>query len=305
MSAAKTGSKKNFSLQKSWKSNSWSVRILRGWLGFTFIFAGWNKASDSGFLNSHSAHYIGRQLNALIPSSPISKILIHMVEHAQFIGWGTIIAEFVVGFATLIGVMGELFAFVGFSLSLVLWLSVTWNVTPYFLGSDTAYMVLWAALGFGLWSEKRKAGSRAPVTSIVTNIFQRREFLQTVGIGAMSLVAVGVASRFQHKLPAAKSGPAEIVTLDALPIGASYNFIAKDGTQAVLFRTTSGVYAYSRTCTHQGCIVDYNGATKLLQCPCHGAQYDPTQSAKVVGGPAPAPLAKINVAIRGQQVVEI
>jgi Rieske Fe-S protein len=139
----------------------------------------------------------------------------------------------------------------------------------------------------------------------VTDIFQRREFLRSVGVGVVSLISIGVASRFQHKLPSPTSGAQEIVTLDALPIGANYNFIAKDGTQAVLFRTQSGVYAYSRICTHQGCTVNYDSATKLLQCPCHGAEYDPTQSAKVVGGPAPTPLAKINVAIRGQQVVEI
>jgi nitrite reductase/ring-hydroxylating ferredoxin subunit/uncharacterized membrane protein YphA (DoxX/SURF4 family) len=292
-------------ITNSWKNNSWSIRILRLWLGVTFVYAGWNKASDSGFLNPHSTHYIGAQLNSLAASSPVGHILARLVEHAQFIGWVTMLGEFVVGFATLLGILGELAALIGFGISLGLWISVTWSVTPYFLGSDTAYMALWAALGFGLWAEKRKAGSHKKITSLVTDVFQRREFFRALGVGITSVAAIAISSKFQKSAPAAAKGAMDIANLDALPIGSSMKFTAKDGSPALLFRTAAGVFAYSRVCTHQGCWVDYDSASHLLQCPCHGAQYDPANDAKVVGGPAPAPLPKINVAIKGQQIVQL
>lgn len=52
-----------------------------------------------------------------------------------------------------------------------------------------------------------------------------------------------------------------------------------------------GVVAYSSMCTHQGCPAKEIGSIgqgkgKII-CTCHGSQYDPSDNAKVVGGPAP------------------
>ena len=45
-------------------------------------------------------------------------------------------------------------------------------------------------------------------------------------------------------------------------------------------------------------------SAKQLQCPCHGAQFDPFNGARVLAGPAPTPLAPIKVKISGDWVVE-
>jgi thiosulfate dehydrogenase (quinone) large subunit len=50
-------------------------------------------------------------------------------------------------------------------------------------------------------------------------------------------------------------------------------------------------------CTHAGCTVEYDPQSKLLVCPCHGAEYDPTHDAQVVAGPAPSPLTKLLITI--------
>jgi thiosulfate dehydrogenase (quinone) large subunit len=57
------------------------------------------------------------------------------------------------------------------------------------------------------------------------------------------------------------------------------------------------VAAYSRSCTHAGCLVDFDSGPGLLVCPCHGAEFDPARGAQVVAGPAPTPLASVPVTV--------
>lgn len=69
--------------------------------------------------------------------------------------------------------------------------------------------------------------------------------------------------------------------------------------------------AFSRICTHQGCIVGLNKNTEALAvaynyrtqepalaCPCHFSVYLPTEAGKAVSGPAVKPLARIQLDIQ-------
>jgi rieske iron-sulfur protein len=59
-------------------------------------------------------------------------------------------------------------------------------------------------------------------------------------------------------------------------------------------RSVNGLVAYSGVCSHTGCdVTDWNGEFKRFQCPCHESQFDPSNGAKVVGGPAPWQLAAL------------
>ena len=59
-------------------------------------------------------------------------------------------------------------------------------------------------------------------------------------------------------------------------------------------RSANGLVAYSGVCSHTGCdVTDWNDEFKRFQCPCHESQFDPTNGAKVVGGPAPWQLAAL------------
>jgi thiosulfate dehydrogenase [quinone] large subunit len=289
------------SIRKTWQNQSVATRIIRLWLGVTWVYGGWNKATDAGFLNAASPHYIGAQLNGYLTTSPIHSILQHMIEHATLIGWGVMISEFAIGIATLSGVALELAALGGFGMSIILWLSASWTVKPYFLGSDTAYAVLWLAL-FLLVRQNFK-GHRG-IKSLIPNLSDRREVFRLVSVGIVAVGAALAGGKMRTNNPTPEAGTA-IATLAELPIGATKNFTAADGSAAVLFRSKAGVFAYSRICTHQGCMVNYDAGSNTLLCPCHGAAFDPTKDAAVVSGPAPAPLAKIKVAIKGNSIVQI
>jgi Rieske Fe-S protein len=79
---------------------------------------------------------------------------------------------------------------------------------------------------------------------------------------------------------------------------------ASTGEQAVLLRLEGGQFAaYSAICTHQQCIVAYDGAEGTLECPCHGSIFDPANGAEVVSGPARKPLPEIPVRVEGGEVV--
>jgi rieske iron-sulfur protein len=59
-------------------------------------------------------------------------------------------------------------------------------------------------------------------------------------------------------------------------------------------RAVDGVVAYSGVCTHTGCdVTDWHDDIHQFQCPCHESQFDPSDGARVVGGPAPWPLAAL------------
>ena len=63
-------------------------------------------------------------------------------------------------------------------------------------------------------------------------------------------------------------------------------------------RAADGVVAYSGVCTHTGCdVTDWYGDVLRFKCPCHESEFDPADSARVVGGPAPWPLAALPLTV--------
>jgi thiosulfate dehydrogenase (quinone) large subunit len=102
--------------------------------------------------------------------------------------------------------------------------------------------------------------------------------------------------------PAASASPhvsgTPIAKLSSIPVGGAIGFDGPGNTPAALVRLgRNDVVAYSRVCTHAGCLVGYDQSQRILYCPCHGAEYDPARGAEVIGGPAPRPLPEITVKI--------
>ncbi|MDO0823333.1 ubiquinol-cytochrome c reductase iron-sulfur subunit [Desulfosporosinus nitroreducens] len=64
-----------------------------------------------------------------------------------------------------------------------------------------------------------------------------------------------------------------------------------DGAPAMLFKREGEMIAFSRVCTHLGCIVLWNAEGQQFECPCHGGIFN--ANGDVVEGPPPKPLLKL------------
>ena len=69
--------------------------------------------------------------------------------------------------------------------------------------------------------------------------------------------------------------------------------------RVALFKDDTGLYALSLVCTHLGCTVTI--APEAISCPCHGSRFD--RRGKVLTGPAERALGRLDVELRGEEVV--
>ena len=60
--------------------------------------------------------------------------------------------------------------------------------------------------------------------------------------------------------------------------------------------TVAGYAAYSKVCTHAGCMVS-NEEGDTLVCPCHFGKFDPTAGGSVVGGPPSRGLPQLPITL--------
>jgi nucleotide-binding universal stress UspA family protein/nitrite reductase/ring-hydroxylating ferredoxin subunit len=70
--------------------------------------------------------------------------------------------------------------------------------------------------------------------------------------------------------------------------------VSSGGRKVAVYRDKKGkTIALNPKCTHMGCTVGWNSATKTWDCPCHGSRYAPT--GEVITGPATKPLEKTDL----------
>ena len=62
-------------LAADWSSQPIAMRVLRAFLGVTFVYAGIQKFADPNFLHAGTPDYIGSQLQAFSNGSPIGPVL--------------------------------------------------------------------------------------------------------------------------------------------------------------------------------------------------------------------------------------
>jgi thiosulfate dehydrogenase [quinone] large subunit len=287
------------SLSESWRSQAIAIRILRGWLGLTWIYAGWDKATDPGFLTKGSASFIGTQLSGYSTQSPIGGLFNKMIEHSTAVGIMVMLTEFAIGLATLLWVSPTLAAFGGFTMSVGLWLASSFHVSPYFLASDSAYAILWLVYFLTLVGNRRT----------VDVALDRRGAIRVGALGGVAIALSLLGKAFPKssakavETKTATGSAVKVLALSKIAVGQTHQFALSNGSPAVLFRTKNGVFAYSAVCTHEGCTVSYKSSNKTLHCPCHGAEFDPFANGKVVQGPARDPLSAVKVKIEGNWVV--
>lgn len=71
------------------------------------------------------------------------------------------------------------------------------------------------------------------------------------------------------------------------------------GGETNLEFTVGGYAAYSKVCTHAGCMVS-DRDDSILVCPCHSGRFDPLSGAAVVGGPPGRPLPQLPITLSSE-----
>src|SRR5436190_4482202 len=192
----------------TWRDQPLALVVLRGFLGVTFVYAGIQKLADPSFFDSSSPQSIGAQLHAFARGSPLRPVLLLVAHVPTVTGVGIALLEIGVGIATLLGIALVAAAATGFGISVVLWLSATWHVHPYFLGSDSIYAVAWLALLVGTLEGRRNRGrDRTPTApSLTRSALARRDVLRGGAVAAASVLIGVVAHAFAGSAPAAQAG---------------------------------------------------------------------------------------------------
>ncbi len=103
------------------------------------------------------------------------------------------------------------------------------------------------------------------------------------------------------RVPEAASSSVVAGNLDELSpnSGKIFRFGDKAG---ILIRTSTGEFkAFSATCTHLSCTVQYRSDISHIWCACHNGHYD--VNGKNISGPPPRPLEEFTVFVRGKEIV--
>jgi thiosulfate dehydrogenase [quinone] large subunit len=177
----------------------WVLLPLRAFLGFTFVFAGLQKLSNRQFFTAGAPGSIQEQLQASHLTSPV-KFLVTPALHAPVL-FGIVIAlaELGVGLGVSLGLFTRIAAGGGMVLSLLFFLTVSFNTWPYYFGSDIVFLFAWTPLllaGSGPLSldavlENRvRNRERAPDDTQIESDVGRRIFVRQLGAAGV-LAAVG------------------------------------------------------------------------------------------------------------------
>ncbi|MFF5787809.1 DoxX family protein [Streptomyces sp. NPDC012693] len=131
-----------------WKpvASRYALVPLRLFLGITFVYAGLDKLTDSAFLADTGSGSIGETMRGVRDTSAIPALVDLALKNPTGFGYAISLGELAVGIGTLIGLFARLAALGGALISLSLWLTVSWQVQPYYLGNDLAYLMAWLPL---------------------------------------------------------------------------------------------------------------------------------------------------------------
>jgi thiosulfate dehydrogenase [quinone] large subunit len=302
---------------------------LRFFLGATFLFAGLQKIADPGFLSPGSQTYIGTQLEAFAAHSPIGFLITTFaLPTAQLTGVAVIATELAVGVLVVAGIATRWAAAVGALVNFVFFLTASWMVQPYFLGSDSIYTVAWITLVLAgdqrlltVWPLLFGESAVRRASPIETDLDRRRLLLQLGGAAVAVVWALAILPRTRAGAVASTPTPSPLATPTpggtpsagpvATPAGTKVGTRAdllvegfldftdpKTGDPAIAVALSGDrVVAFDAVCTHAGCEVRYDSTDRMLACPCHTAVFDPSRNAAVVSGPAPTPLASIPIQV--------
>jgi Rieske Fe-S protein len=95
-------------------------------------------------------------------------------------------------------------------------------------------------------------------------------------------------------------GAAVLAKTADVPVGGGTILTDK---KIVITQPQSGTFhAFTAVCTHAGCTVG-SVSSGTINCPCHGSRFN-INNGSVVNGPAPSPLAAVNLKVQGTSILQ-
>lgn len=312
-------------------ASGWALLPLRLFLGATFTYAGLQKLANPAYLDPKSPTSVQATILSLQHRSPIGWLLATSAHAPKFVGVMIAAGELAVGLATLLGLWVRLAALGGALLSLTFFLTVSFDIRPYYYGSDIGFLFAWSvpliAGRWGGWTVDDWIRQRSR-----TDADPQRRALVMGGTAAGALAVsggllggltavIGRALNHSGRSPASlASNPApsraptrhqpkggkptaapgrQLVAAATVPAGQAEQFTDDQGSPAWLVHESDGTFkAFSAVCTHAGCTVGFSNGEFV--CPCHGGTYSAATGGVLIG-PPPAPLPQINVeVVKGQ-----
>lgn len=129
--------------EQGFRQPGWLILPLRAFLAVTFIYASLQKLANPTYLDPHNRSSVVGQMHTLRHSSPIGPLLSLSLHAPTLVGLMIAFGELAVGVGILLGLFTRLVALGGMALSLTFLLTVSWNTTPYYYGSDVVFMFAW------------------------------------------------------------------------------------------------------------------------------------------------------------------
>ena len=124
----------------------------------------------------------------------------------------------------------------------------------------------------------------------------RRQALALLGKGVCGVLAVEMAGGCS---PVGDASSTTVVNLEDVPDGGRLE-IDHHGDPLELRRAGSTVEARSLWCTHFGCVVQWDAASREYLCPCHDGRFD--ARGRPIAGPPTTSLRTIPVRVTGHTV---
>ena len=202
--------------------------ILRAFLGVTFTYAGLQKLTNRFFFEAANPGSIQAQLHASITTSPIGPLIRLSAHDPVLVGLLIAFGELAVGLGTLFGLFGRVAAAGGMAVSLLLFLSVSFNTTPYFYGSDIVFFFAWTPLlvgGSGAWSvdfaletlhSRERAAAGVPPEQQAPDLGRRaavRKLASALTLASFAVITAAIAAAVGRM-----AGGASVQTSSAAPL---------------------------------------------------------------------------------------
>jgi thiosulfate dehydrogenase [quinone] large subunit len=264
----------------------WVLLPLRAFLGFTFVFAGLQKLANRQFFTAGAPGSIQLQLQASAHTSPV-RFLVNLALHAPVaFGIAIALAEVAIGLGISLGLLGRIAAGGGMLLSLLFFLTVSFNTWPYYFGSDIVFLFAWTPLllaGSGPLSLdavlqgaiRRKAG--APSDAPLEGDLGRRALLRQIGaagvVGTVGLFAAGITAAIGRAVGHVGSGTNTAVLQPPSTTSRSSTATSNPGSATTSPSSTTGTTNPPGTAIGRASAVPVGGAASFTNPTNQGPAY--------------------------------